>query len=175
MASRRGWFIALAVGWLVLDQLTKLAVLTAVQTPGRHATVVPGCLDLTLTYNRGAAFGMLHNVAGARLLFVAVAGAALVAVVCWQRAILVLPAVQRHGLALVTAGAAGNLLDRLFRDGAVVDFIHFYLPRYNFVWPDFNVADIGVTCGMAAFVLHSVWSDWRVTRGAGVAADAGPA
>jgi signal peptidase II len=43
-------------------------------------------------------------------------------------------------LILVTAGAVGNYLDRVFR-GYVVDFVHL---RY---WPVFNVADVYITVG----------------------------
>jgi signal peptidase II len=43
------------------------------------------------------------------------------------------------------AGAAGNLLDRIFR-GYVIDFIHV---RY---WPVFNVADICITAGVILFL-----------------------
>ncbi len=52
-------------------------------------------------------------------------------------------------------GAAGNLLDRLFRgdawlQGSVVDFI-------DFQWfPIFNVADIAVNVGAASLILNSI-------------------
>src|SRR6188768_2763449 len=51
-------------------------------------------------------------------------------------------------LVLLTAGALGNYLDRVFR-GYVVDFVHL---KY---WPVFNVADIYVTLGLVA--LAWVW------------------
>jgi signal peptidase II len=43
-------------------------------------------------------------------------------------------------LLLVTAGAVGNYLDRIFR-GYVVDFVHLKN------WPVFNVADVYITMG----------------------------
>ena len=56
---------------------------------------------------------------------------------------------------LITGGAVGNLLDRLFREpgwlrGAVVDFIDVQW------WPIFNVADIGVTVGGALLLFTSL-------------------
>ena len=51
------------------------------------------------------------------------------------------PPLTTIGASLVAAGAAGNLLDRLVRDGGVVDFVDF---RY---WPAFNVADSAITIG----------------------------
>ena len=54
-------------------------------------------------------------------------------------------------LGLVLGGAAGNLVDRLFRghDGAVVDFIDLQW------WPVFNVADMAIVCGAVLLVLTS--------------------
>lgn len=55
---------------------------------------------------------------------------------------------------LIVSGALGNLIDRL-RFGYVVDFIRAYnlhLPWLN-EWPTFNVADIGITVGVALLVI----------------------
>lgn len=54
----------------------------------------------------------------------------------------------RIGLSVLTAGAAGNMIDRFFR-GYVVDFFHFQ--RIDF--PIFNVADCYVCVAMAYFVI----------------------
>ena len=58
---------------------------------------------------------------------------------------------------MVMGGAAGNVVDRLFRGsgwfrGAVVDFIDL---RW---WPVFNVADIGVTVGGLLLVAGSLFA-----------------
>jgi signal peptidase II len=58
-------------------------------------------------------------------------------------------------LAGVLGGAVGNLIDRV-RYGAVVDFV------FNFIvidgdikgWPVYNVADIGISCGVVALALE---------------------
>jgi signal peptidase II len=54
------------------------------------------------------------------------------------------------GLALVLAGATGNVTDRMIH-GAVTDFLQVWLPFlplhiFN-PWPTFNVADSAVTIG----------------------------
>lgn len=172
MSRRRGLaWLSLALGWLVLDQLTKAAVVAAFTPPGSLRTTLLPWLDLTLTYNPGAAFGLLNDHGWSRFLFIIVATGALLAMVIWRRSLLQLPWPQRAGLALVAAGAAGNLIDRIVRGGLVVDFIHFHIDRYNFVWPDFNIADIGVTCGMALYVIHSLLTE----RAAQAAIDEAPA
>lgn len=159
MTSGR-WFVAVALAWLALDQLTKALVVRSFGQPGSpHLVLLPGWLDLCYTLNPGAAFGLLNHVAWSRWLFSLVAAGALLAMIVWRRGLLALPAVERFGLALVAGGAAGNLVDRLVRDGLVVDFIHFYIERTGFVWPDFNVADIGVTVGMFVYISHALIHD----------------
>ncbi len=175
LKSRPGrTFLLIAGSWLLLDQLTKLAVVRFFTTERPYLTLVPGYLDLTLTLNSGAAFGILRGWAGSRYLFMLIAVAALAAMLIWRRGLLALPAPQRVGLALVAAGAAGNLVDRLCRGGLVVDFIHFHIARIGFVWPDFNVADIGVTCGMTLYVVHALICDWQLARRPEAGADDGP-
>ena len=52
-------------------------------------------------------------------------------------------------MALILAGACGNLLDRLHH-GCVVDFIHFHYQAFNF--PIFNVADMSITFGAILWI-----------------------
>ncbi|MBI2298391.1 MAG: signal peptidase II [Armatimonadetes bacterium] len=149
-------FVLIALAWAALDQVTKLALLHRFHRTGPWVIhIVKGWLDINiLTFNPGAAFGILRDAAWSRWLFVVIAAATIVAMIVWRRSLAALPAIERFGLALVAGGAAGNLIDRLLRGGQVIDFIHFQIRRIGFVWPDFNVADIGVTCGMTIYVAH---------------------
>ena len=58
--------------------------------------------------------------------------------------------VIRTGVALIIAGAIGNLIDRIFL-GSVVDFLDFMIGSYH--WYVFNFADSYVTIGMG-FILY---------------------
>ena len=58
--------------------------------------------------------------------------------------------VVRTGVALILAGAIGNLIDRIFL-GAVVDFLDFMIGDFH--WYVFNLADSCVTVGLG-FVLY---------------------
>jgi signal peptidase II len=56
---------------------------------------------------------------------------------------------------MVAGGAAGNIVDRLFRGdawlrGAVVDFIDLQW------WPIFNIADAAIVLGAGALVIASL-------------------
>jgi signal peptidase II len=61
-------------------------------------------------------------------------------------------------LALVTAGALGNLVDRIRSANGVIDFIDVGTPHWRF-WT-FNVADIGVSCG-AVLLAIVLWREER--------------
>jgi signal peptidase II len=67
------------------------------------------------------------------------------------------------GVSLVCGGAAGNVIDRLFRGdawlrGAVVDFIDFQW------WPVFNVADAAITVGAVLLLIATFLAEFRDSR-----------
>jgi signal peptidase II len=62
-------------------------------------------------------------------------------------------------LALVCAGALGNLLDRLRSDLGVVDFLDVGFGDAR--WPTFNVADMAVSIG-AVLLAWVLWQEDRV-------------
>ncbi len=63
----------------------------------------------------------------------------------WRRRKTASP-IEQAGIALIVAGAVGNLADRLIR-GFVVDFIYLHY------WPIFNVADALVAIGALMLLL----------------------
>jgi len=132
---------------LVLDIMTKLQAVRTLQ--GRDDVIlIPGTLQLHYLENRGAAFGMLQG----QQSFFLVIGLAFMFAAAWF--LIKLPADKKYAairavIVAVSAGAAGNLIDRA-RMGYVVDFIYFSLIDF----PVFNVADIYVTVGtFVAFIL----------------------
>jgi signal peptidase II len=146
MQERRA-LVPAVVGAIVLgvDHLTKWWALNALDD--RDIDLV-GSLRLHLVFNRGASFGLGSRFAPFIALLAVVVVVVLLRVGREERALW-----PRIALALVTAGAVGNLLDRVFREGdgflggAVVDFIDLQW------WPVFNVADMAITCGAILLVL----------------------
>lgn len=131
---------------LALDQFTKYLASTYLAN-GRSIVLIKGVFQLHYLENQGAAFGVLQ---GKKLWFVAITLAMLLLMVLVY---LRTPMEKRYRwiriiLALLTAGAIGNLIDRLRLD-YVVDFLYFELINF----PIFNVADIYVTVGMALLIL----------------------
>jgi signal peptidase II len=73
-------------------------------------------------------------------------------------------ALQAAGLALLLAGATGNVTDRILH-GAVTDFLEVWLRfmpwRIFHPWPAFNVADSAVTIGVLLIVLEVLFGGQR--------------
>ena len=61
------------------------------------------------------------------------------------------PRLRKTAYALILAGATGNLVDRIFYDGRVVDFIEMGYRGHTF--PVYNVADMGVSIGASLLIL----------------------
>ncbi|HEU0305934.1 MAG TPA: signal peptidase II [Lysobacter sp.] len=145
-ALMRRW-LALAALIVVADQAAKYAAIQ--YFAANQAVAVTPFLNLVLVYNPGAAFSFLSDAAGwQRGLFIAIA---LIAS-AWIIYLLRRYAHQRLfalALALVLAGAVGNVIDRIYI-GAVVDFIDVH--AYGWHWPAFNVADSAITCGAVLLV-----------------------
>jgi signal peptidase II len=136
-------YLWISVLVIALDQASKVA---AARYLIRHAeiTLLP-FLNLTLTYNTGAAFGFLHDAPGwQNLFFIAVALTASVFIFLWLRRLPANDRLTAIGLSLILGGAIGNLVDRLIH-GYVIDFIDVVFGSWHF-WT-FNVADSAITLG----------------------------
>lgn len=151
--SRRGMHIL--IFWLVtglavlLDQATKAAVRVAAPTEGYIGTLIPGLIDLNHIENAGAAFSIGQGAGHIFTLVAVVAIGVTFAIVCTEE----LPPYLTVSLACIAGGGAGNMVDRVMH-GTVTDF----LATTFMDFPIFNVADIFVTCGVAAsFVGYIVW------------------
>lgn len=154
--------LAVALVVLALDALTKVWVVAELEGQ-RAIELLGGELVLRVSRNPGAAFSFAE---GGTLLFTAVA------VVVVGVVLRLAPRVRSSGwalsLGLLLGGAAGNLVDRLFRSpgpgrGAVVDFLDFGW------WPSFNVADSGIVVGGLLAVLltfRGIELDGARSRGA---------
>ncbi len=158
------WPVLAAVA--LVDIMTKaLAVRELVPQRVPHE-LLGNVVRFTLVYNPGAAFG-LHVGPQSRWIFTALT---IVALVILGRLYLM----TAHGdrprvlaLALVCAGAVGNLLDRLRSDLGVVDFIDIGFADSR--WPTFNVADMAVSAG-AVLLAYVLWQEDRALSGASLSA-----
>lgn len=141
-AAARAWALAgvLCAAVLAIDQAVK-GVVEAQLVLGEEVDGL-GPIGLTLSHNRGVAFGLAGG-AGVGLVLLTVVA---LAVIVWLFA----RDPARRGMwvavGLLSGGALGNLIDRL-ASGAVTDYIEIG------PWPPFNLADVAITVG----VLLMVW------------------
>jgi signal peptidase II len=133
----------------LLDQITKALVRQTISTE-ELIPIIPGFLNLVQVHNTGAAFGVLRD---NNLFFVVLSISALIILIVLARRNIFADRSSRWACALLVAGVAGNLTDRLLR-GHVVDFIDVILPWYG-RWPAFNVADSCICVAAGLFVLGS--------------------
>ncbi|MCI9104891.1 MAG: signal peptidase II [Lachnospiraceae bacterium] len=136
------WFL------ILLDQYTKYLAINHLK--GKKPLILwEGVFEFLYSENRGAAFGILQ---GKQFFFFIIGIVVLIfaAYIMWH-----LPSWRDSHycwlgfcIILITAGAAGNMVDRIIQ-GYVVDFLYFRLINF----PIFNVADIYVTTATFALLL----------------------
>jgi len=144
----------LAVTALVvaLDQWSKHLV-ESILAPYEVRSLLP-VLDVVRARNPGVAFSLFDGGAGwQKWFFSGLAIVVSVVLVGWLARLPRAARVQGAALALILAGAIGNMLDRL-RLGSVVDFILAHWHDHYF-WA-FNVADAAITVGAALLVIDSL-------------------
>jgi signal peptidase II len=136
-------FAGVAAAVVLLDQASKQLVRTSMAPPGTSIPLLGHWLRLTYVRNAGAAFGMLP---GHGIIFMGVSMLVLAGVGIYLARVRPTHPVLVIALGLVTAGAAGNLIDRA-TSGLVTDFI-----QIPFDFPVFNVADSSIFVGVGLLV-----------------------
>lgn len=142
--------IAFAI-WMVLDRVTKIYFDSGQFSLVQNITgSILGLFHFTLVHNTGAAFGIFGNatvVLGVISIVVSIVLLAMPFINAKmhndKKTEFLFSTFQLILIAIIAAGGIGNAIDRL-ATGYVVDFICF-----DFIdFPVFNIADIGVTCGI---------------------------
>lgn len=128
------------VALVLADQLVKYAVISNMAF-GETIDFINGFMQWTYITNEGASWGMFG---GQTFLLVAIT-IIIIAGLTWFFAV----EKDVHWLGyfsyiLVISGGIGNLLDRVFNGGKVIDYIDI-TPLFDF--PIFNLADCFVVCG----------------------------
>ena len=151
--TRSGWIAyGLAVGIVVLDQLSKYWILHVIRLPEIGSMDVLGPLRLSFVQNPGVSFGFLQGQALARWGLSLFALVVTVILATWARR--ADRTVTALTLGLFMGGAVGNVIDRI-RFGWVADFID--VQALHFPWV-FNIADSAITVGAALLLLDTALS-----------------
>ncbi len=135
------------LGIIGIDQLTKYYIVSHFSL-GDTTDFIKGLIDIYYIHNRGAAWGMLsgHTWILLTVTVIVMAGCVFFLFKNGVKSKLMLWA-----MVSVISGGIGNLIDRVFRDGNVVDFLHFeFWPEF----PVFNVADCAIVIGAGLLILY---------------------
>ena len=154
-ARNLGALTALAI--LVIDQASKLWVLTGLKMEAYQKIAVTPFLDFELLWNPGISFSLFQQgTATGRwiLLGLTLAATALLCLWLWR----VNGKLAAIGLGAIVGGALGNGYDR-FAYNAVVDFLGFH--AFGFHWYVFNVADTAITLGVVLLLYDNLFADRR--------------
>ncbi len=162
----RWLWLALVV--IVLDQGTKVWANAALNL--HLPTEIFTGLNMTLSYNTGAAFSFLAGASGwQRWFFITLALLVSGYIIYWLKRLGPNESVLAVALVLILGGAIGNVIDRVYL-GHVVDFIDIYylsngcLPFFGRMissggsschWPAFNIADSAIMLGAVLLVIDS--------------------
>ena len=151
MRKKNILFLAITVLVVLLDQATKAWIISTMRLYDSFA-VIGGFFNITHVRNPGAAFGFLAAAPPMfrYTFFIVVTVAAILLILHYLRISRIEAPSLVSALALILAGAVGNLIDRV-RFGEVVDFLDVYLGSYH--WPAFNVADSAITVGAAILIV----------------------
>lgn len=147
----RWWWLIL--GFIVLDQLTKQLVHQ--QMALYDSIELLPFFNLTYVRNYGAAFSFLSDAGGwQRWFFTLIAVVISIVIAVWLSRTGRAQHKLTIALALVLAGAIGNLIDRLLF-GYVIDFFHLFYQNWHY--PAFNIADSVICIGAGLLI----WDSFR--------------
>lgn len=174
---RNQGFLLFAAALILLDQVTKIWVKGCNIFGWHHdgmtlyesISIVGDAIRITYVENAGMAFGISF---GAGKIFLSLFSVAASIALAWYLARLDIKHVgARLALALIFAGATGNLIDRVFYGvlygegalfyGKVVDFVDVDMPDFSLFGREymrfwvFNVADSCVSVGMVLMLLFN--------------------
>ncbi len=143
--------LLLAFAVVLVDQITKALVVSRIPLHTIGAQYFGDFLRIIHVGNHAVAFSLGAGLPeGIRtLLFILLPVILLIGLTIYLVCSRDLTSLQRWSVGAILGGGTGNLIDRIFREGGVVDFIDvkfyglFGLER----WPTFNAADSSIVIG----------------------------
>ncbi|HEX2915166.1 MAG TPA: signal peptidase II [Chloroflexia bacterium] len=156
------WPLALAIAWIVVDQLVKRIVESNLGplNSGKSIELLGGQVRIIYIVNKGASFGFLKG-NDVSWVFALLALVASLVIIGWYLRSGTRNGLLQLGTGMILGGIIGNLLDRIFQEGGVTDFIN--LPSVE-IFKVFNVADMGITVGITIVIATFILQGWSLSR-----------
>lgn len=143
--------IAVSALFLVADRITKYLVVSGMEL-GQSIPFIPEFMDFTYIYNTGGAWGVLSGNTWLLVLFTAVVMLGGVAYLIYLVKTKKNEPTLFWSICLILSGGVGNMIDRIFNEGRVIDFL-----RTLFIdFPIFNIADCAVVIGAGLLILYFI-------------------
>ena len=138
-----------AVLSFAVDRLSKAYIVNNMAL-GESAELLPGLFNLYFVHNSGGAWGILAGYTWVLLTLTAV-------IMIIGITVLICKGLKNPWLfwsiSLILSGGLGNMYDRIFNAGRVVDFIQFDFWQ---TFPIFNIADCAIVVGCGILILYFV-------------------
>ncbi len=140
-------FITLII--IIFDVISKIFI-SNILILNKSITIIPNFFYLTYTHNYGGAWSIFDN---STLFITIVSFLIIVGIIYYLFKNKINKKIEIVGYSLLLGGAIGNLIDRIVY-GYVIDFLDFYIFKYDF--PIFNVADIGIVVGIILLLVSMI-------------------
>lgn len=160
------YILAIFCGLVILgiDQLTKYLVVTNFEVFGEAARFLDGFINFKYVTNTGVAWGVMGDYT-----WLILSLSAILMIVCFT--LLVKLGKENKfvfwAITFVIAGGLGNMVDRIFRDGKVVDFLQF---DFWESFPVFNIADCSIVLGAFLLIAYFVYDSIKDSKAKKLAA-----
>lgn len=156
--DKKRWLVCgiellIAFALILVDLLLKKYLWTYCDSHG-DVTVIKGVFSFTSVKNTGASFGIFGSSTLALTVVSLICSVILILFIfyTYPRRNLWL----RSSLIMITAGAIGNVYDRLAL-GYVRDFVHFEIESIGFDFPVWNFADTCLTVGTVVLIVYIIF------------------
>ena len=154
-------FVWISAVVFAIDLISKWAVQNAL-SGGKTIALIPNFLNIILTHNLGASFGMgSSGELGWRIFWIAISVILSgVLAFIFVKYLKKFSSVQRIALTLMIGGAFGNMIDRIFYWNAiigfngVIDWIDFQFGSWHFA--TFNIADAALVIGVLMIIIIEI-------------------
>jgi signal peptidase II len=148
--------LIVAVITVIVDQASKLWLLSGLHLDVRAPIAVTPFLDLVLTWNTGISYGLFPQ-QGAIGPWALLALKIVAVAFLWAWLSRAQSRLTALALGLIIGGAVGNAVDRLHWPG-VMDFVllHAEIGGRNLRWYVFNLADVAIVAGVMGLLYEAL-------------------
>ena len=135
-----------------LDRISKLYVLSLLETNNMIDIYITSFLNLYLVWNKGIAFGLFSFDENSLYKFITLLITLIILIIFVM--MIKTENYKVYFLISILGGSLGNLFDRVYYS-AVPDFIDFHIKSFH--WFVFNVADIFITLGILCLIIAEMF------------------